>query len=237
MLERILSILFEGWGWMLLKGASMTLFISIFGMALGTVIGIAGASVRLYGPRPLGWLVRLYTTVTRSIPELLIIYLIFFGSVHGATDLAYWLDLDELFNRWFPALVGILAIGIIAGSYSVEVFRGAFLAIPKGQLEAAQAIGMSRWKRFRRITLPQLFWYALPGSNNVWQTALKDTALISLVGLVEIMRAAQLGAASTREPLLFYVCAGALFFAIGVGSQAVFSLAERYAGHGLRTAN
>src|SRR5699024_5935584 len=105
-----------------------------------------------------------------------------------------------------------------------------------GQIEAAQAIGMSRWKRFRRIALPQLFWYALPGSNNVWQTALKDTALISLVGLVEIMRAAQLGAASTREPLLFYLCAGALFFAIGIGSQAVFSLAERPAGHSLRSA-
>lgn len=236
MFERMLPILLEGWGWMLLKGASMTLFIAIFGMLLGTIIGIAGASIRLYGPRPLGWLVRLYTTVTRSIPELLIIYLIFFGSVHSATDLAYLLDIDEAFNRWFPALVGILAIGVIAGSYSVEVFRGAFTAIPRGQIEAAQAIGMSRWVRFWRITLPQLFWYALPGSNNVWQTALKDTALISLVGLVEIMRAAQLGAAATREPLLFYLCAGALFFLIGVGSQAFFTAAERFAGHGLRNA-
>src|SRR5699024_8868728 len=181
MLERIVVHLFEGLVYMLLKGATMILFILFFTTYHDSVVG----SIRLYVPRPMGWLVRLYTTVTRSIPELLIIYLIFFGSVHGATDLAYLLDLDELFNRWFPALVGILAIGVIAGSYSVEVFRGAFLAIPKGQIEAAQAIGMSRWKRFRRIALPQLFWYALPGSNNVWQTALKDTALISLVGLVE----------------------------------------------------
>src|SRR5690625_202823 len=232
----MLELLLEGWGWMLIKGAFMTLFIAIMGMLLGTLIGIGGASIRLYGPRSLGWVVRIYTTITRSIPELLIIYLLFFGSVHQATDFAYWLGIDEAFNRWFPALVGILAIGVIAGSYSVEVFRGAFLAIPWGQIEAAQAIGMSRWQRFRRITLPQLFWYALPGSNNVWQTALKDTALISLVGLVEIMRAAQLGAASTREPLLFYVCAGALFFVIGIGSQALFSLAEHVAGQGLRGA-
>src|SRR5690625_3280365 len=147
MLERILALLFEGWGWMLLKGAAMTLFISIFGMALGTAIGIAGASIRLYGPRPLGWLVRLYTTVTRSIPELLIIYLIFFGSVHGATDLAYLLDIDELFNRWFPALVGILAIGVMAGSYSVDVFRGAFIAIHVRLIGGAQAIVMSRRPR------------------------------------------------------------------------------------------
>src|SRR5690625_6756238 len=147
MLERILALLFEGWGWMLLKGAALTLFISSFGMALGTAIGIAGASIRLYGPRPLGWLVRLYTTVTRSIPELLIIYLIFFGSVHGATELAYLLDLDELFNRWFPALVGILAIGVIAGSYSVEVFRGAFLAISDGLIGAGSGIGLLRLTR------------------------------------------------------------------------------------------
>src|SRR5690625_618622 len=111
------------------------------------------------------------------------------------------------------------------------------MAIPIGLIEAAQAIGMSASKRFTRLPLPQLFCYALPGSNNVWQTALKDTALISLVGLVEIMRAAHVGAASTREPLLFYLCAGDLFFLIGIGSQALFGLAERYAGHGLRSDN
>src|SRR5690625_7779042 len=97
MLERILSILVEGWGWMLLKGAAMTLFISIVGMGRGTTIGIAGASLRLYGPRPLGWLVRLHTTVTRSIPELLIIYLLSLASHHRPTDLDYLLDLEELF--------------------------------------------------------------------------------------------------------------------------------------------
>src|SRR3546814_3740260 len=102
-------------------------------------------------------------------------------------------------TSWFPALIGILAIGLIAGSYSVEVFRGALGAIDPGQIEAARAVGMSGRKRLFRIILPQMCWYALPGANNVWQSALKDTALIYLVGLVEIMRAAVLGAAATRE--------------------------------------
>lgn len=234
MLETLLRIFNEGWGWMFLRGLSMTLFISVFGMALGVIIGIAGASIKLYGPRWLSGLVSLYTTITRSIPELLIIYLIFFGSVHSMADLGAWLQAEDLINKWFPAAIGILAIGLIAGSYSVEVFRGALQTIPEGQIEAAKAIGMSPFMRLRRITLPQMVWYALPGCNNVWQTALKDTALISLVGLVEIMRAAQLGAAAMREPLAMYLIAGFLFFMIGIGSQALFVVAERHSGKGMR---
>lgn len=236
MLETILEVLREGWGWTLLRGAAMTLLISALGMALGVCIGIAGASIKTAGPRLLGLLVSIYTTVVRSIPELLIIYLLFFGSIRAAGDIADLLDMGNAMTRWFPALVGIIAIGLIAGSYSVEVFRGALSAIDPGQIEAAKAVGMPARKRLFRIVLPQMFWYALPGANNVWQTALKDTALISLVGLVEIMRAAVLGAAATREPLVLYVMAGGLYFIVGIGSQAVFVLAERHYGRGMRTA-
>ena len=234
MLDTMLRILQEGWGTMLIRGALMTVFIAFFGMLLGTVIGIAGASIKVRGPRWLSWLVSLYTTVVRSIPELLIIYLLFFGSIQAVSDLANFLQWQETVNKWFPALVGILAIGLISGSYSVEVFRGALQAIPEGQFEAAKAIGMSAHKRLFRITLPQMFWYALPGANNVWQTALKDTALISLVGLIELMRAAVLGAASTREPLALYLMAAVLYFFIGAASQGMFVWAERHFGRGMR---
>src|SRR5699024_1740756 len=145
--------------------------------------------------RMLSATVSVYTTLVRSIPELLIIYLLFFGSIKFATSIADLLQWQQGVNKWYPFIIGVLAIGLIAGSYSVEVFRGALQAIPNGQIEAAKAIGMSPLKRMRRIIIPQMFWYALPGANNVWQAALKDTALISLVGLVEIMRAAVLGAA------------------------------------------
>ncbi|NLJ62545.1 MAG: ABC transporter permease subunit [Alcaligenaceae bacterium] len=234
MLETLLRILNDGWGWMFLRGAAMTLFISVLGMALGVLIGVTGASIKLNGPRWLSGLVSVYTTITRSIPELLIIYLLFFGSIHSVSQLGDFFQMEELINRWFPAAVGILAIGLVAGSYSVEVFRGALQAIPTGQIEAAKAIGMSRWQRLWRVVIPQMTWFALPGCNNVWQTALKDTALIALVGLVEIMRAAQLGAAAMREPLAMYLIAGFLFFIIGIGSQALFVIAEKYAGRGMR---
>jgi octopine/nopaline transport system permease protein len=234
MLETILSVLREGWGWTLLRGTAMTVFISVAGMALGIVIGIAGASIKTSGFKPLSMLVSLYTTVVRSIPELLIVYLLFFGSVQAAADLADMLNWQDAMTSWFPAVVGILAVGLISGSYGVEVFRGALGAIPKGQIEAARAIGMNARQRLFRVVLPQMFWYALPGTNNVWQTALKDTALISLVGLVELMRAAVLGAAATREPLALYLMAGALYFIVGAGSQAVFVLAERRYGRGMK---
>lgn len=234
MLETILDVLREGWGWTLLRGTAMTLLISVLGMALGIVIGILGASIKTSGPKPLSLIVSLYTTVVRSIPELLIIYLLFFGSVQAASDLADAFSWEEAMTSWFPALIGILAIGLISGSYAVEVFRGALKAIPAGQIEAARAIGMSARQRLLRIVMPQMFWYALPGTNNVWQTALKDTALISLVGLVEIMRAAVLGAAATREPLALYLMAGVLYFIIGAASQGIFVLAERRYGHGMR---
>lgn len=233
MLDTAYTIWQEGWGLMLLRGAWMTICISICGMALGIVIGIIGASIKQNGPLPFKWLISAYTTIVRSIPELLIIYLLFFGTIHVASDIADLFMWEQAINKWFPFIVGVLAIGLISGSYSVEVFRGALNAIPKGQLEAANAIGMPKFKILRRITLPQMFWYALPGCNNVWQTALKDTALISLVGLVEIMRAAVLGAAATRESLIFYLMAGALFFIIGIASQAIFVLAERYYGRGM----
>ena len=234
MIDTILGVLRDGWGWTLLRGTAMTLLVSVLGMALGVLIGILGASIRTSGPKTLGLIVRLYTTLVRSIPELLIIYLLFFGSVQAASDLADALHWEDAMTRWFPALIGILAVGLIAGSYAVEVFRGALKAIPPGQIEAARAIGMSARQRLRRIILPQMLWYALPGANNVWQATLKDTALISLVGLVEIMRAAVLGAAATREPLALYMMAGILYFAIGAASQGVFVLAERRYGHGMR---
>lgn len=221
---------------MLLRGAGMTIFISIFGIMLGMLIGIAGAAIKTNGNRPMRALVSAYTLIVRSVPELLIIYLLFFGAVQPVADLAEFLGWDEAMSRAFPMLIGILAIGLISGSYSVEVFRGALSAIDPGQIEAARAIGMTRALCLRRITLPQMFWYALPGANNVWQSALKDTALISLVGLVELMRAATLGAAATREPLALYLMAGVLYFVIGACSQGMFVFAERHFGRGMRGA-
>uniref|UniRef100_UPI0033403F62 ABC transporter permease n=1 Tax=Castellaniella defragrans TaxID=75697 RepID=UPI0033403F62 len=232
----LIDILQSGWIGMLLRGAAMTIFISLCGIVLGMTIGIAGAAAKINGGRLTRGLVSLYTLIVRSVPELLIIYLLFFGAAGPAADLADALGWDDLMSSAFPMLIGILAIGLISGSYSVEVFRGAFKAIDPGQIEAARAFGMGRAQCLLRVTLPQLLWYALPGANNVWQNALKDTALISLVGLVELMRAAVLGAAATREPMTLYLMAGILYFIIGLASQGLFVLAELRFGHGMRRA-
>lgn len=238
MWDTLLQILREQWGWTLLRGAAMTLCIAFLGMALGVLIGIVGAQLKNRGPVLARWAISLYTTVVRSTPELLIIYLLFFGSLDAASALSGWFGAGAGSSgiAWHAAAVGVVAIGLISGSYSVEVFRGALNAIPLGHIEAAHAIGMSPFTCLRRVILPQMVWYALPGSNNVWQTAIKDTALISLVGLVEIMRAAQLGAANTREPLILYGLGALLFFMIALISQAAFSMAERHFGRGLRVA-
>lgn len=228
------ELLQSGWALALLRGAGMTILVSALGIVLGMAIGVGGAAIKTSGPRLLRAVVAVYTLIVRSVPELLIIYLLFFGSVGAAADLADWMEWDNLMSSAFPLLVGVLAIGLISGSYSVEVFRGALKAIDPGQLEAARSTGMTRTQCLRRITLPQMFWHALPGANNVWQNALKDTALISLVGLVELMRAATLGAAATREPLMLYLAAAVLYFIIGACSQGLFTLAERHFGRGMR---
>ena len=129
---------------------------------------------------------------------------------------------------------GALAVGVISGSYQAEVFRGAFLAIAKGELEAARAVGMGRWLMFRRIIAPQVLRFALPGLGNLWQVALKDSSLISVTGLAELMRTSQVAAGSTHQPFTFYVAGGALYLVLTSFSDRVFEFAEARATRGMR---
>jgi octopine/nopaline transport system permease protein len=110
------------------------------------------------------------------------------------------------------------------------------LAVPRGQIEAARACGMSGWLLFRRIMVPQVARYALPGLGNVWQLTLKDTSLISIVGLVEIMRSASIASGSTQKPFVFYLSAAVLYLCLTAGSNRVFGLAELWANRGVRRA-
>jgi octopine/nopaline transport system permease protein len=131
-------------------------------------------------------------------------------------------------------LAGALAVGVISGAYQAEVFRGAFLAVAKGEIEAARAVGMGRWLMFRRIIAPQVLRFALPGLGNLWQVALKDSSLISVTGLAELMRVSQVASGSTRQPFTFYLAGGALYLVLTVFSTRVFDRAEAHATRGLR---
>jgi octopine/nopaline transport system permease protein len=131
-------------------------------------------------------------------------------------------------------LTGALAVGIVSGAYQTEVIRAAYLAIPKGEIEAAKAFGMSRWLLNRRIVLPQVIRFALPGMGNVWQAVLKETALISVTGLVELLRESQIGAGSTRQPFAFYMTAAAIYLVFTAVSTWAFNRVEVRALRGVR---
>ena len=232
----LLSFGDAGWGDEMLRAAAMTLAVSLSSMALGLVFGTLGAAAKLSAIAPLRWLAEGYTTVVRGVPELLVIYLLFFGG-SGAVMFLAGLFGYHGYIELNAFTIGTFAIGAISGAYSTEVIRGAVLAVPVGQIEAAEAIGMPRLLMFRRIMFPQVARFALPGLGNVWQFTLKDTALISVTGLVELMRQAHIAAGSTRQPFTFYVVAAMLYLVLTTFSNYGFKRAEDWADRGVRRAS
>jgi octopine/nopaline transport system permease protein len=222
-----------GWGGMLLIGALMTIAVAtgafVAGLVFGALSALAARSKRL----PLLSLSLAYTTVVRGIPELLIIYLFFFGSGSIVMAIARRAFGYEGYIEVNAFTIGVVAVGAISGAYSSEVIRGAIASVPQGQLEAAVALGLRRWLVITRILFPQALRIALPGLNNVWQLTLKDTALISVTGLAEIMRSANIAAGVTREPFTFYVAAAVVYLLITWGSSRLFMRAEAVTNHGL----
>lgn len=232
----VLSFGDHGWGDEMARAALMTLAVSVAAMALGLVFGTLGATAKLSALAPARWLAEGYTTVVRGVPELLVIYLLFFGGNQAVMMIAAMFGYDGYIELHAFA-IGTFAIGLVSGAYSTEVIRGAVLALPRGELEAARAIGMSRALVFRRIMVPQVARFALPGLGNVWQLTLKGTALISVTGLVEIMRQASVAAGSTRQPFTFYALAAVLYLTLTAFSNYGFQRAESWANRGVRRAS
>ena len=225
----------KGWGDEMLRAALVTLMVSLAAMGIGLFISIFGTLSKLSNKIYVRVLADVYTTIIRGIPELLVIYLLFFGGSNAVMSLA------KLFGYYGyielnAFVVGSVAVGAISGAYSTEVMRGAFLAIPKGQIDAAKSVGMNKFLIFIRILIPQVLRYALPGLGNVWQLTLKDTALIMVTGLVEIMRQAHVAAGSTYSPFTFYITAALLYLILTTASNRVFNSAENWANKGVRRA-
>ncbi|TWB41867.1 ABC transporter permease [Nitrospirillum pindoramense] len=225
----------RGWGLQLLQGMGMTLLVAVSAYLWGLLLGGAAAALKLSGHRGGRVAADVYTTIVRGVPSLLVIYLLFFGGNSAATWVVSLLGFNGPVE--LSALpVGILAVGTVSGAYSAEVLRGGALAVPHGQVEAAKALGMNRWLTFRRVMLPQVLRYALPGLGNVWQLTLKDTSLVSVVALVELMRVAYLAQGATRQPFLFFTTAGVLYLGMAGLSGRLFARAELWAGRGVRRA-
>jgi octopine/nopaline transport system permease protein len=221
-----------GWGAFLLLGTLLTLSVTATALAIGAVLGAIIAAAKLSGNFALATIGHIYTTVFRGVPELLIIYLIYFGGSSAITAIGQSMGYEGFLG--LPSFAaGALAVGIISGAYQAEVYRGAYNSISKGELEAASAIGMHRGLRFRRIIIPQVLRLAIPGLGNVWQLSLKDSALISVTGLAELMRSSQVAAGSTRQYFFFYIVGGALYLILTSLSDRVFNGAERKANRSM----
>jgi len=218
----------SGWGMALLAALAMTLAVTAVSLAIGAILGAIVTSAKLSGIWALALIGDLYTTVFRGVPELLVIYLIYFGGSSAVTAAGNFLGYDGFLG--IPSFVaGALAVGAISGSYQAEVFRGAVNAIKRGELEAASAIGMGKFLRLRRIILPQVFRIVIPGMGNVWQLTLKDSALVSVTGVAELMRTSQIAAGSTRNYFLFFIVGGCLYLLLTGISDFLFNKAERHA--------
>ncbi|WP_421697336.1 ABC transporter permease [Ancylobacter sp.] len=225
----------KGWGPALLTAAGMTVLLSASGVLLGALFGGLAAFARLRGGRLARGTADAYCTLFRGVPDLLTIYLLYFGGSSLLTAVGRFFGAQGFVG--LPTFAtGVLALAIISGAYQAEVYRGAFLAIPAGQIEAARALAMPGPLMLRRIILPQLLRYAIPGLGNVWQLILKDSALLSVIGLVELMRQSQIGAGSTRQPFVFYIAAAVLYLVITFISGALIRRAEKRSLRGVRRA-
>ena len=221
-----------GWGDELFRATLMTIAVSITAMLIGFSFAAIFTPLKLSKIKILNLAANIYTTVIRGVPELLVIYLFFFGGSGAIMFVASMFGYNE-YIEINAFVTGSFAIGIISGAYSTEVFRGAIQSIDKGQFEAAKVLGFSKFKQFYKIILPQMLRLAIPNLSNVWQITLKDTSLISVTGLVEIMRQSYIAAGSTRDPLFFYSFAAVLYLLLTFLSMKLINKLEvRYSrGH------
>ena len=214
-----------GWGDELFRATLMTIAVSITAMIIGFSFAAIFTPLKLSKYKSLNLVANIYTTVIRGVPELLVIYLFFFGGSGAIMFVASMFGYNE-YIEINAFVTGSFAIGIISGAYSTEVFRGAIQSIDKGQFEAARVLGLSKFKQFYKIILPQMLRLAIPNLSNVWQITLKDTSLISVTGLVEIMRQSYIAAGSTRDPLFFYSFAAVLYLSLTFISMKLINKLE-----------
>ena len=221
----LLSFGNTGWGDELFYATLMTIAVSITAMLIGFLFSAIFTPLKLSNNKFLNLIANSYTTVIRGVPELLVIYLFFFG---GSGAIMYVASIfgDNDYIEINAFITGSVAIGIISGAYSTEVFRGAIQSIDKGQFEACKVLGLRRYIYFLKVIMPQMLRLSIPNFSNVWQITLKDTSLISVTGLVEIMRQSYIAAGSTRDPLFFYSFAAVLYLMLTFLSMKLINRLE-----------
>ncbi|WP_349744930.1 ABC transporter permease [Roseateles cavernae] len=223
----------HGYGASLAEGALMTLVLALASLGVALALGLLGALAKLSHSRLLRGLAQSYTTTIRAVPDLLLMLLVFFGGQALINEIALRLGHQDYIDI-NPFVAGVATIGFIFGAYLTETFRGAFMAVPPGQREAAQAFGMGGWRVFSRIVAPQMLRHALPALANNWLVLLKSTAIVSVIGLTDLMHRAGLAAGATREPFLFYGTAALVYLAFTSVSELGFARLSRRLAIGVK---
>lgn len=220
----------HGYGPSIFMGAILTVELAVLSAVIAVLLGLVTAMARLSKNRVARGVATLYSTVVRGVPDLVLMLLIFFGAQIMMNNVSDWLyeqyEIDVFFNiDEFTA--GVSTIGFIFGAYMAETFRGAFLAVDRGQLEAGTAYGMSPWMIFRRIMFPQMMRHALPGIGNNWLVLVKTTALVSVIGLADMTRLAKEAAGAVNEPFKFFIPVAIVYLLITSVSELGLKRLER----------
>ncbi|QBR52596.1 histidine ABC transporter permease HisQ [Erwinia sp. QL-Z3] len=224
-----------GYSEVIFKGALVTLELALSSVLLSVILGLIGAGAKLSSNRALRLIFEGYTTLIRGVPDLVLMLLIFYGLQIALNQLTDALGVDQFDID--PMVAGIITLGFIYGAYFTETFRGAYMAVPRGQIEAATAFGFTSSQTFRRILFPGMMRYALPGIGNNWQVILKATALVSLLGLEDVVKATQLAGKSTWQPFYFAVVVGVIYLVFTTLSNGVLLWLERRYSVGVRRAD
>lgn len=217
----------------LLEGAALTLGVALSSLAIAVLLGLGGALAKLSRSRVAQGVAATYTTLIRGVPDLVLMLLIFYGGQVAVNTLAPLLGHEDYIDI-DPFVAGVLTIGFIFGAYLTEAFRGAFLAVPPGQREAGLAYGMSPFQVLWRITLPQMLRHALPGLSNNWLVLIKSTAIVSIIGLSDLMTRGQQAAGTTREPFSFYLAVALIYLVFTSLSELAFGWAQRRLAIGVK---
>lgn len=210
----------------LLEGAAVTLGVALSSLAVAAMLGLAGALAKLSRSRTARAIAGVYTTLIRGVPDLVLMLLVFYGGQVAINTVAPLLGHEDYIDI-DPFFAGVLTIGFIFGAYLTEAFRGAFLAVPPGQREAGLAYGMSPRQVLWRITLPQMLRHALPGLSNNWLVLIKSTAIVSVIGLSDLMTRGKQAAGTTREPFTFFLAVALIYLVFTSVSELFFAWAQR----------
>jgi histidine transport system permease protein len=217
----------DGYGPQIFAGAATTVELSLLSLLGAFILGLAGASAKLSKSRILFGIATAYTTLIRAVPDLVLMLLIFYSLQIWLNDATDYFNLNDI--NLDPFTSGVITLGFIYGAYFTETFRGAFMAVPKGQMEAARAFGMKPALAFRRILFPQMMRFALPGLANNWQVILKSTALVSLIGLTDVVKAAQDAGEGTFRTFFFTSIAGVVYlFLTSVSKLVQYYLTRKF---------